>query len=284
MSGSFVEARKRLEAGLSTLREHGASWRWELDIGEQYWLSALYYVGEWREMVRQAQLLVRDAIERNDMVAQLGVRTGRCNLAWLIAGRAEEARGQLEAAINVLAPGFHLPHVLAVQAACNVEIYRGEIAAATQRLDQAWPDIEKIGVLRIQQLRCELQYMRIRLVLLDRAKPEDERARIVKSAAEELIKEGAPWAVGMGLCARAAALDLRGDRAGAIASLTAAEEQLTASGMTGWMYIARMRRAALEGGAGGVARAAAARDVLRDLGAADPDRIAGLLIPWVTLG
>ncbi len=284
MSGSFVEARKRLEAGLATLREHGASWRWELDIGETYWLSALYYVGDWREMVRQAQLLLRDAIERNDLVAQLGVRTGRCNLAWLIAGRPDEARDQLEAAINVLAPGFHLPHVLAVQAACNVELYRGEVAAAGQRIEQAWPDIEKIGVLRIQQLRCELSYLRIRIALLDRTRPTDERARFVKSAAEELIKEGAPWAVGIGLCARGAALDLRGDRAGAIASLVAGEEQLAASGMTGFMHIARMRRATLEGGPAGIARAAAARDFLSDLGAADPDRIAALLIPWVTLG
>ncbi|MBV8758072.1 MAG: protein kinase [Deltaproteobacteria bacterium] len=284
MSGSFVEARKRLEAGLEVMRAHAASARWELDIGEQYWLSSLYYVGEWREMIRQVQLLVRDAIERNDLVAQLGVRTGRCNLAWLIAGRPDEASSQLEAAIHALAPGFQLPHVLAVQAACNIEIYRGEIAAATQRLDQAWPDIERIGVLRMQQLRCELQYLRIRLVLRDRGKPAEERARFVKQAAEELMKEGAPWAVGIGLCARAAALHLRGDRAGAIASLAAAEEQLTTSGMTGWMHIARMRRATLEGGPTGVARAAAARDFLSDLGAADPDRIAGLLIPWPTLG
>jgi hypothetical protein len=50
--------------------------------------------------------------------------------------------------------------------------------------------------------------------------------------------------------------------------------------MTGWVHIARMRRAALEGGPGGAARALAARDVLTDLGAADPARLADLLVPW----
>jgi len=283
MSGAWSEARRILEAGLATLREYGASSRWEIDIGETYWLASLYYLGEWRELIRQAQLLLRDAVERNDVVAQLGVRTGRCNLAWLIAGRPDEARAQLDAAEKSLAPGFHLPHVLAVQAACNIELYKGDVASAAQRLDLAWPHIERIGVLRIQHLRIELQYLRIRTILVDAKRSPEERAKLVRPAAEDLIKEGAPWAVGVGLCARAAALDLRADRAGAIGCLVAAEEQLTATGMTGWAQIARLRRASLEGGPGGAARAAAARDFLRDLGAADPDRVAALFVPWVSL-
>jgi hypothetical protein len=41
-----------------------------------------------------------------------------------------------------------------------------------------------------------------------------------------------------------------------------------------------LRRGDLEGGAGGVARAEAARDVLRDLGAVDADRVAAHMLPW----
>jgi hypothetical protein len=50
--------------------------------------------------------------------------------------------------------------------------------------------------------------------------------------------------------------------------------------MRGLLHIARLRRGGLEGGAGGIARAEAARDMLRDLGAADPDRVAAHLLPW----
>jgi tetratricopeptide (TPR) repeat protein len=273
MNGDWRNARRILEEGLATLRDHGASSRWQIDIGETYWLASLYYIGEWRDLIRHGQLLLRDALERNDVVAQLGVRTGRCNLAWLIAGHPDEARLQLDAAEKSLAPGFHLPHVLALQAACNIEMYRGDSGAAARRLDQAWPSIEKIGVLRMQQLRVELEYMRARTLI-----PDQRNERHVRAIAEELVKEGAAWAVALGHITRA--MVNRFDRETAIDQLLQAEDHLTAAGMTGWVHIARMRRAALEGGPGGAARALAARDVLTDLGAADPARLADLLVPW----
>jgi hypothetical protein len=52
--------------------------------------------------------------------------------------------------------------------------------------------------------------------------------------------------------------------------------------MTGWLHVARMRRATLEQGQGAYARAAAARDALVDAGVADPERFAGVLVPWPT--
>jgi tetratricopeptide (TPR) repeat protein/tRNA A-37 threonylcarbamoyl transferase component Bud32 len=276
MSGDWTAARTSLEGGLDTLRDHGAGARWQIDIGETYWLSSLYYLGEWRELIRHANLLLRDAIERNDVVAQLGVRTGRCNLAWVISGRIDEARAQLEAANALLPPGFHLPHVLAAQAACNIDLYAGNVANAAGWLEHAWPSIERVGVLRVQQLRVELLYLRARILVFQRAE------KPLRLLSEELIKEATPWAIASGLLARAAALEMRGDRRGAIASLVAAEEQLVAAGMTGWLHIARLRRATLEGGPGGAARAEASRDALQDLGASDPDRVADLFVPWPT--
>jgi hypothetical protein len=46
------------------------------------------------------------------------------------------------------------------------------------------------------------------------------------------------------------------------------------------LQIARMRRGAIEGGAIGIARAEAARDFLKDLGATNPDALALHLLPW----
>jgi serine/threonine protein kinase/tetratricopeptide (TPR) repeat protein len=275
MGGQWRDARTQLETGLAVLRDHGAGVRWELDIGETYWLATLFYLGEWREMIRHSQLLLRDAIERSDIVAQLGVRTGRCNLAWLIAGRADEARAQLEAAEATLPSGFHLPHVLAVQAACNIDLYMGKIEEASKRLEDAWPQIDRIGTLRSQHLRVELLLLRARIALAE-GKRLAEAARI----AEELIKEGATWANGCGHLVQAAVQTARDDHDGAIGSLLAAEEDFAATEMLGWLHVARLRRGMLEGGPGGAARAEAARDLLKDLGAAIPDRIANLLVPW----
>jgi hypothetical protein len=72
----------------------------------------------------------------------------------------------------------------------------------------------------------------------------------------------------------------RRDGASARGELLAAEEHLVGNGMMGLLLIARMRRGVLEGGAGGIARAEAARDMLKDLGAVEPLRVAMHLVPW----
>jgi hypothetical protein len=113
-------------------------------------------------------------------------------------------------------------------------------------------------------------------VLLAHGKRRVEAARI----AEELIKEGASWANGIGHLLHAAT---ERDQDNALVSLLAAEEDFAATEMVGWLHVARLRRGQLEGGPGGAARAEAARDLLKDLGAAFPDRIAALLVPWPAL-
>ena len=70
------------------------------------------------------------------------------------------------------------------------------------------------------------------------------------------------------------------EAASARVELLAAEEQLVATGMMGFLQIARLRRGRIEGGAVGTARAEAARDFLKDLGAIDPERAAWHLLPW----
>jgi tetratricopeptide (TPR) repeat protein/tRNA A-37 threonylcarbamoyl transferase component Bud32 len=278
MTGRWIDARSHLEAGLATLRDHGAGVRWEIDIGETFWLATLFYLGEWRELVRLTQLLLREASDRGDIVAQQGLRIGRCNLAWLLLNRPDEAQAQLAIASQTLGDGFHLPHLQAGVAQVNIDLYFGNAQVASRRLADLWPYIEQIGVLRLQQPRIELNLLRARTLLADPAQPD--RLRTVRSLAEELHKEGASWAAGLGHLLRAAAWAWSDNGDGAIDELLRAEQELVASGMLGLVHIARLRRSQIEGGAGGIARAAAASDTLRDLGAVDPDRIAGHLLPW----
>jgi len=280
MGGQWRAARTSLEAGLAVLRDHGAGVRWEIDVGEAYWLASLYQLGEWRELSRQAQTVLRDAIERGDVVSQLAARTGHSNIAWLAIHHIDDARAQLAAAEASLPPGFHLPHVLATIAGCNIDLYAGNPSAAGERLAAAWPHVERTGVLRIQHLRVELELVRARIVLADTTRPRDERSRQVRGIADELIKEGAAWSIGIGQMLRAAGQLLRGDIDGAFGTLRAAEEALSGAGMAGWTQVARLRRNRLEGGPSASARAEAARDALSDLGAVNPDAISELLVPW----
>src|SRR3569623_391862 len=127
MYGRWCVARAYLEAGLWRLRELVAGARWVIYIAESYWLQALFYLGDWRELARQGQSLLREALDRGDIVAQLAFRTGTCNMIWLFGGRADESRVQLAAAVASLPTGFALPHVLAMVAACNVALYTREV-------------------------------------------------------------------------------------------------------------------------------------------------------------
>jgi tRNA A-37 threonylcarbamoyl transferase component Bud32/tetratricopeptide (TPR) repeat protein len=279
MSGRFDEARTRLEAGLGVLRDHGGGGRWERDMGETYWLSALWYLGDWRELLRNAQLLLRDAGERGDVVAQQGIRLGRPALGWLVAGKPADASEHLVAAEKALPPGFHLPHVLAVQTACNIELATGNAAAAAKRLGDAWDDIERTGALRLQHMRIELEALRARVALADTSRPLDDQLRVVKAVAERLADEKVLWATGLAEQLRAEVFAARDERGLAIAALHDAERALVTCNMTGYILVAKLRRGLLEGGPVGVARAEAARDSLRELGAADPDAVARLLVP-----
>ena len=279
-NGRWREARERLEAGLAALHDHGAGVRWEIDVGESYWLATLAQLGEWRELHRQSTLLLHDAIERGDVVAQIAIRVRPAAFTWLIAGRPDEARAQLDAAERALAPRFHLPHVLAVLAACNIDLYCGDAAGAARRLDEVSPAIERLGVQRIQQLRVELELLRARIALADVRRSRDERVRSARGSADRLTDEGAPWAAALGLLVRASTLALRGEHDAARVALTTAESMLAAADMAGWLAVAQLRRAELDGRPAGAERAAAARDQLREAGAADPDAVAAFLLPW----
>lgn len=279
-SGRWRDARGHLESGLQTLRDHGAGVRWEIDIGDTFWLSSLLYLGEWAEMARMTQMLLRDAIDRADLVAQQNLRSGRCTYAWLLLDRADEARAQLDIAERTLREGFHLPHVAAVSAAANIALYRQDASTAAKCLDDAWPAIEKLGCLRMQQLRVELVALRARIALADASRDVDDRARFVRDAADDLLKEGTSWAAGLGHMLRAGVYALTDTPAAARVELLAAEEQLVTAGMMGFVHVVRLRRGRIEGGAVGTARAEAARDFLKDLGAVQPDAMAWHLLPW----
>ncbi|HSR95558.1 MAG TPA: AAA family ATPase, partial [Kofleriaceae bacterium] len=278
LSGRWKDARGHLEAGLATLRDHGAGVRWEIDVGDTFWLATLLYLGEWREMARLTLVLLREASDRGDVVAQQGLRSGRCSMAWLMLNRPDEAQNQLTLATQTLGDGFHLPHVQAAVAQINIDLYIGAAAVASQRLVEVWPSIEQTGILRLQQPRVELSVLRARTLLADLAQPD--RLRAARAIADEMLKEGAGWASAFGHLIRAAVHAWGGDDDGAIDALVRAEEELTTAGMTGFLHIARLRRGLLDGGGGGIARSEAARDVLRDLGATDPDRVAVHLLPW----
>jgi eukaryotic-like serine/threonine-protein kinase len=280
MRGRWRDARASLEAGLTALRDRGAGVRWEIDIAETFWIATLFYLGEWREMSRQTLSLLRDAIDRADIVAQQNLRIGRCNFAWLALDRPDEAREQLEIAERSLPQdSFRIQDMSVMLAAANIDLYVGDARAAQRRIDATWDQLDRIGCLRLQQLRVELALLRARTQLaLKGSDPEQQRA--AREHASAMLKEGAPWASALGYLIRASCHAFAGTPEAARADLLAAEEHLVSTAMLGYLQIARLRRGQIEGGTLGASRVTAAREILGDLGATRVDAMIRHLLPW----
>jgi hypothetical protein len=270
----WPQARLFLEAGIATLRSYGNDVRWELDVAEVYLLSSLLQLGQWREMIRLQTLFVRDASGRGDRSSMGALRSGRVASALIFQDKAAQAREELDA-VEAETPrdAFVFAQVHNLAARCALEIHQGNAAAAAGLLDASRPVLARAGALHVEVQRIELEALRARaeLARADR----DERA--ARGICDRLLKETAPMGVALGHALRACLIahDVRH----ALESFDAAERLFSELDMTGWVHLVRLRRAQLQDGAVGLARAEAARDQLRDLGANSPDVIANWMLP-----
>ena len=135
-------------------------------------------------------------------------------------------------------------------------------------------------LLRVQNIRVEAQHLRARCALAEAKATGDQRLLdIATKAARTIERERMPWAIAIAQLVDANVAAVRGDD-GATAALAAAEQALTAADMHLYAAVARYRRGQL-GGDDGKTIAAAARAELIELGARDPDRIAGMVTPGI---
>jgi hypothetical protein len=268
-----------MDSGLEALRDHGVGLRWEATVGELYLTSALYYLGETRELARLVPLLLRDAVERGDVYAQHGLRAWRSNVAWLVMGRPDEARAHAAAVARErrVGEGFHLQHYFEMLTQAQIDLYEGAPGAAWQRIEAAWRPLTRSYLLRIQSVRTEATYLRARVAL---ASGDPGRLAVARRAARSLEREGAPWARALALAVRALIEVATGDREAALDRLEKAERACAAADMALYASALRLRRGQLYGGVAGTAWAAEAMAAMREQAIADPEAMARTVCPW----
>jgi hypothetical protein len=279
MFGRWRDSRRCMDSGLEALRDHGVGLRWEATVGELYLTSALYYLGETRELARLVPLLLRDAVERGDVYAQHGLRAWRSNVAWLVMGRPDEARAHAAAVARErrVGEGFHLQHYFEMLTQAQIDLYEGAPGAAWQRIEAAWRPLTRSYLLRIQSVRTEATYLRARVAL---ASGGPGRLAVARRAARSLESEGAPWALALALVVRALIEVATGDREAALDRLEKAERACAAADMALYASALRLRRGQLYGGVAGTAWAAEAMAAMREQAIADPEAMARTVCPW----
>jgi serine/threonine protein kinase len=217
LCGRWREACELARAGERILREAGEEVRWELDVTEMFLATAVWCLGDVRELVRLVSIYLRDAEERGDAYAQRGLRGWRTNVAWLAIGQPAEARAQLAAAELPLEPGqpAQVSHYYELLSAGLIDLYEDDGAGAHRRVEATWPALEKAMLTRIQAVNIEGTYLRARAALAAAAAAPDPGARtplltLAARCARTLEREATPWAGAYALAVRAGAARLAG--------------------------------------------------------------------------
>jgi hypothetical protein len=241
----------------------------------------MFYLGELRELTEVVPAKLREAEERGNLWFATGLRSWRTNIAWLALDDPDEARRQVELAHRQWSrDGFHLQHYYELLANGQIDLYAGNGRAGLDRIDQHWKALAGSMLLRVQNIRVEAQHLRARCALAEAKATGNLRLLdIATKAARTIQRERMPWAIAIAQLVDANVAAVRGDK-GASAALATAEQALTAADMHLYAAVARYRRGQL-GGDDGKPIAAAARAELVELGARDPDRIAGMITPGI---
>lgn len=247
--------------------DHAIMIWWELQSASQAGQIALV-----KQRVPEA---LRDADARGDVYAATSFRTHRSSWAWLAMDRPDLAESEVERAERAWNPiGYQFQHWHMTYARAETDLYRRTPHASIERLEREWSRARLTR--QVNGVRVDMLYTRARLMLaaalVDKRSAQLSRA---KGDARLLMKEPAPWSVGLGLLVLAgvAAFD---DSARARELLQQAESKLRSVDMQLHAEVARARRAQLENDAAALENSLG---VIGTLGVDRPDSFLDLLLP-----
>jgi hypothetical protein len=184
-------------------------------------------MGQLRKLDQRQARLSREASERNDDYLASSLAVGLPVLAELASGRSASVRCAAERALaSAPARSFHIQHLWATVALTFADLYEGDAPRALERMDQAWPALQRSLLVRVQLLRVEMLGLRAHCTLAAAGAPglRDPRAlikraeRLTARLGRERMAFCDPWA----RLLRAVLCGFRGDDAGAAGLAVAA--------------------------------------------------------------
>jgi len=283
LDGRWRAGRVRAERAERLLRDHCRGVAWELDQAQLFCIWCLYYLGETAELSARVPRLLREAEERGDRYAATSLRIGFSTLYWLAADDAEGARRELREAMSAWSQeGFQVQHYYATHSEVQIDLYRGDGAAAERRLDEHARAIERSMLLRVQATRLENWCLRARASLAAAEQGGagvEERVRRAERDARRMTSEPSTWAGPLAELIRAGCAQLRGRDDRALAHLDAAADGFDAADMQLHAAVARRRRGQLLGGADGKSLLLDAESWMAEQLIDDPARLSAVLAP-----
>jgi serine/threonine protein kinase/tetratricopeptide (TPR) repeat protein len=248
-------------------------------------LWPLAYLGRLRNLAGEVHRTVRTALDRGDLFAAMGARSGFPNIVWLMDDAPDLAREQATMAIASWSQsGVHLQHLFDLFAQVQIDLYIGDAQRAGERIAEARPRLRRSGLLRCQLNRILFHELGARAALAQGAATPgaaESHLAAVRDHVRTLTRQRVPWAAAHAELLRAQLALLQGQDETALAALDTAHASYREADMFLHATAAQAAAGFLRGGSTGQAELDAAVDFLRREAVRLPARLIAVLLPAV---
>ena len=177
--------------------------------------------------------------------------------------------------------GFSLQHSSAFRSLIHLDLYRGRVDAAWDRVKTVWPEYSRSMLLRIQLIRIHMLELRARsaLAVAEQGKPSHLALRSARQDARRLEREGQGWAMAHAHYARAGIAACLEDAPRALHHLQLAAAQYDSADMPLHGWVMRYRMGEIQGGEEGRGLIVEAEAWMKSQSIRCPARWAGMYAP-----
>ncbi|MEO7730099.1 MAG: AAA family ATPase, partial [Kofleriaceae bacterium] len=190
LQGRWESVLDRCDEGVAILREQCRGVTWERAIGMMASIRALEELGRIPDALARMAEMRREAEEFGDIYAQV---TARSYAAYwrLAADDPAGARLQVRDALALWTHrSYHLQHFYALRLESYVDVYEGDPSAAWVRLQTAWPEVQRSGLLRHPVVAADAALLRGRVALAAAVVSDRRRAGLLREVAKHARRLG----------------------------------------------------------------------------------------------
>ena len=289
LEGQWALAQLECDRAETIFRDRCTGVTWELDTAHAFALWGLSHQGAVAELSRRWPILLNLARSRGDLYAVMNLSTYIMSIVRLAADDPETADRELRQTMSQWSrDGYHVQHNDALWAAVQIELYRGDGAAAWGLIQRSWPALRRSLLLRVQFIRISMFFLRARAALaaavaVSSSRPAEARSllAVANRAARRLDREQMPCPTAYARLIHGALAAIGGDSPRAVQRLTEAIACFEAVDMHLCAAAARWRLGELLGGTRGEEEIDRADRWMSEQKIKNPaNMVAMVLTPW----
>lgn len=285
-TGRFQRAIEVLRVSVDPFRDAVVDGRWESNSLQYFNLCAMVFTGDFDEASRMLPPVLREAEERGDLYLHTNLRVGDTNLLWLVHDEPDAALKAVDESMSRWSRrSFHLQHFYEAQARANLDLYRGDGAAALDRIEKVLPDLHRSMQMRIYVTWLKVHQLRARAAIMASiAKKDPTLLAVAADSVRALAKERSAPSQATAAFLGAGIASARGERDRAVSLLRGAAEALAGADLRAQAHSARWALGTALGGDEGSTLREDARAELARRSVKVPEKLAALYAAGFEIG